>query len=242
MDISALWSARLLTSSVTVRWTVFWLREDAVLELSQAVCFDKSLTIFVVHVTFQTLMFTQQVFLITFFSAMSVWPLSHFTYWTELSLLDINRMLLRINAKTKFPLCHFTRLLKQSWPIRQHSAWFVAVIIVTGGDRLEWSVEKKKKKKKSNGATVNVRIFLIEQSLFVKWRCVAIYWIKEMFHQVTSRSVDGMLVLLSTVSYKKQKKAITKKTFDFLIRCSFSVFSIKVGLAFRPLKTSSMRP
>ena len=198
MDISALWSTRLLTSSVTVRWTVFWLREDAVLEFSQAVCFDKSLTIFVVHVTFQTLMFTQQVFLIPFFSAMSVWPLSHFTYWTELSLLDINRMLLRINAKTKFPLCHFTRLLKQSWPIRQDSAWFVAVIILTGGDRLEWSVEKKKKK--SNGATVNVRIFLIEQSLFVKWRCVAIYWIKEMFHEVTSRSVDGMLVLLSTVS------------------------------------------
>lgn len=147
MDISALWSTRLLTSSVTVRWTVFWLREDAVLEFSQAVCFDKSLTIFVVHVTFQTLMFTQQVFLIPFFSAMSVWPLSHFTYWTELSLLDINRML-RINAKTKFPLCHFTRLLKQSWPIRQDSAWFVAVIILTGGDRLEWSVEKKKKKKK----------------------------------------------------------------------------------------------
>ena len=171
---------------------------------------------------------------------MSVWPLSHFTYWTELSLLDINRMLLRINAKTKFPLCHFTRLLKQSWPIRQDSAWFVAVIILTGGDRLEWSVEKKKKK--SNGATVNVRIFLIEQSLFVKWRCVAIYWIKEMFHEVTSRSVDGMLVLLSTVSYKKKKKAITKKTFDFLSRCPFSVFSIKVGLAFRPLKTSSMRP
>ena len=51
-----------------------------------------------------------------------------------------------------------------------------------------------------------------------------------------------MLVLLSTVSYKKKKKAITKKTFDFLIRCSFSVFSIKVGLAFRPLKTYSMRP
>ena len=147
MDISALWSTRLLTSSVTVRWTVFWLREDAVLEFSQAVCFDKSLTIFVVHVTFQTLMFTQQVFLIPFFSAMSVWPLSHFTYWTELSLLDINRMLLRINAKTKFPLCRFTRLLKQSWPIRQDSAWFVAVIILTGGDRLEWSVGKKKKKK-----------------------------------------------------------------------------------------------
>ena len=141
-----LWSTRLLTSSVTVRWTVFWLREDAVLEFSQAVCFDKSLTIFVVHVTFQTLMFTQQVFLIPFFSAMSVWPLSHFTYWTELSLLDINRMLLRINAKTKFPLCHFTRLLKQSWPIRQDSAWFVAVIILTGGDRLEWSVEIKKNK------------------------------------------------------------------------------------------------
>ena len=116
-------------------------------EFSQAVCFDESLTIFVVHVTFQTLMFTQQVFLITFFSAMSVWPLSHFTYWTELSLLDINRMLLRINAKTKFPLCHFTRLLKQSWPIRQDSAWFVAVIIVTGDDRLKWSVEIKKIKK-----------------------------------------------------------------------------------------------
>ena len=161
MDISALWSTRLLTSSVTVRWTVFWLREDAVLEFSQAVCFDKSLTIFVFHVTFQTLMFTQQVFLITFFSAMSVWPLSHFTYWTELSLLDINRMLLRINAKTKFPLCHFTRLLKQSWPIRQDSAWFVAVIILTGGDRLEWSVEIKKINK-NNGATVKVRIFLIE--------------------------------------------------------------------------------
>ena len=59
-----------------------------------------------------------------------------------------------------------------------------------------------------------------------------------MFHEVTSRSVDGMLVLL----FKFPKKAITKKTFDFLIRCSFSVFSIKVGLAFRPLKTSSMRP
>ena len=222
MDISALWSTRLLTSSVTVRWTVFWLREDAVLEFSQAVCFDKSLTIFVVHVTFQTLMFTQQVFLIPFFSAVSVWPLSHFTYWTELSLLDINRMLLRINAKTKFPLCHFTRLLKQSWPIRQDSAWFVAVIIVTGGDRLEWSVEIKKKKKKSNGATVNVRIFLIEQSLFVKWRCVAIYWIKGMFHEVTSRSVDGMLVLLSTVSYKK--KLLQRKLSIFLSVALFPFF------------------
>lgn len=223
MDISALWSTRLLTSSVTVRWTVFWLREDAVLEFSQAVCFDKSLTIFVVHVTFQTLMFTQQVFLIPFFSAMSVWPLSHFTYWTELSLLDINRMLLRINAKTKFPLCHFTRLLKQSWPIRQDSAWFVAVIILTGGDRLEWSVEKKKKQK-SNGATVNVRIFLIEQSLFVKWRCVAIYWIKEMFHEVTSRSVDGMLVLLSTVSYKKKKKKLLQRKLSIFLAVALFPF------------------
>ena len=74
---------------------------------------------------------------------------------------------------------------------------------------------KKEKKKKSNGATVNVRIFLIEQSLFVKWRFVAIYWIKEMFHEVTSRSVDGMLVLLSTVSYKKKKKSYYKENFRF---------------------------
>ena len=36
-----------------------------------------------------------------------------------------------------------------------------------------------------------------------------------MFHEVTSRSVDGMLVLLSTVSYKKKKKSYYKENFRF---------------------------